>query len=82
MSVVGTKASAEAYLELCRETPTGGIGSPSLCDPEGRHLNVSRTKVTEQQYKVLCSFSRGHIETSPDDMVSEADREKDCSVHV
>ena len=77
MSVVGTKASAEAFLEPCRETPIGGNGSPSLCDPEGRHLNVLRTEVTEQQDKVLCSFSRGRIETSPNDMVPKPDREKD-----
>ena len=53
----------------------------SLCDPEGRHLNVLRTKVMEQQYKVLCSFSRGRIKASPDDMVPEADRDKDYRVH-
>ena len=36
-------------------------------------------EVTEQQRKVPCSFSRGCMETSHDDMVLEADREEDIA---
>ena len=34
-------------------------------------------QVTEQQYKVLCSFSRDGMEFSHDDMILEADRTED-----